>query len=149
MGCEKCIAAGKQKTIHFERCGRWDTRIYCEHTYKKARLTAHNKEFGERKRIRHVVTEGIKRKPTPYAARRAYTAEMDAFILTNYIPRHKWGAEVNRKMAREFMAKFNIPVTVNALIGRHHRLMQLEEERIEKMPRQVPSLPVLKFMQGS
>ena len=147
MACERCTKEGKQKIIHFQRCGRWETRIFCEHTYKRASIQSNNKEFGERGRLRHVVTERIKRKPTPHG-RQVYTAEMDAFILANYNPSHKWGKHVNERMAKEFVEKFKIPATLNALVGRHHRLIEMGEEKAEPV-RGVPSLPVLKFMQGS
>ena len=154
MACEKCEQAGKApKIIHFARCGRWDTRVFCEHTYKKGKLTAHNKEFGERKRIHHVASEEetkIKRCP-PLGPRVKYSREMDQWIVRNYHPSNKhdfsYGSGQMKKMAKAFDAEFSTRGTrPNQIIGRWNRLRK--DGFVAKQVRQVPSLPRLKFMEG-
>ena len=164
MACEKCEQAGKApKIIHFQRCGRWETRVFCEHTYQRAGLRSHNPRFGQRDHLTHAVKDErrIRRRPTKNADRIAYSAEMDKFILARYGSKGRWvrtnsyGKGEMKVLAKDFGEKFGIAnVRPNQLIGRWNRLRQLTEpqrEEVREVPeeevREVPSLPVLKFMQ--
>ena len=158
MACERCVKEGRQKTIHFQRCGRWETRVMCEHTYTRAGIRANNKGFGQRERLTHVVSDErrIRRRPTKNADRIIYSAEMDQFILARYNSKGRWvrtefyGTGQMKKLAAEFGEKFGIAnVRPNQLIGRWNRLQRLDEvePQHEEQERGVPSLPVLKFMQ--
>ena len=149
MACERCFKEGRHKVIHFERCGRWETRIYCEHTYQRAKL--------DKTQTHHVVAEGkIRRRPTKNADRIAYSSEMDQFILARYGSKGRWvrtefyGTGQMKKLAAEFGEQFGIVnVRPNQLIGRWNRLRKLEEAEPvgEEEVRGIPSLPILKFMQ--
>ena len=154
MACEKCEQAGKTpKTIHFQRCGRWETRVYCEHTYKREKLNARETGHGEGR----YDERKIRRRPTKNADRIKYSLEMDRFILARYGSKGRWvrtnfyGTGQMKRLAAEFGEKFGIAnVRPNQIIGRWNRLQNLLESQWgEEMhePERVPSLPVLKFMQ--
>jgi hypothetical protein len=144
MACQKCIEAGQTKTVHFARCGRWDTRVCCKHSYTRGKLN--------KKQTGHVISEkAIRRKGTPFAQRMIYTPEMDDFILRNYASSKTHditrGTGQMKRLAKAFANKFKIEhMTPNRIIGRWGRLKRAERERLHN--RHEPSLPVLKFMQG-
>ena len=119
---------------------------------------SHNKGFGQRERLTHVVSDErqIRRRPTKNADRIIYSAEMDQFILARYNSKGRWvrtefyGTGQMKKLAAEFGEKFGIAnVRPNQLIGRWNRLQRLDEveARTRGTRAGVPSLPVLKFMQ--
>ena len=153
MACEKCEQADKApKTIHFQRCGRWETRVYCEHTYKREKLNARETGHGQGR----YDEPKIRRRPTKNADRIKYSREMDQFILARYNSKGRWvrtefyGTNQMKKLAAEFGEKFGVAnVRPNQLIGRWNRLQKLDEvePQHEDRERQVPSLPALKFMQ--
>ena len=152
MACERCFKEGRHKVIHFERCGRWESRIFCEHTYKRARL--------DKKEIGHEESKTkIRRRPTKNADRIKYLPEMDQFILARYGSKGRWvrtasyGKGEMKLLAEAFSEKFAIAnVRPNQLIGRWNRLRNWERERLEREATQrpavgIPSLPVLRFLQ--
>jgi hypothetical protein len=143
MGC-RCKEEGKAKTIHFTRCGRWETRVYCQHTYKHQRLNARQTGHGRGR----YDEQKIRRKQSGLP-RRAYTLEQDRFILANYKPGHQHkhrGAHIMQKMTERFAELFGIQATPNMLIGRYHRLLHEHPDVVEQ-ERPTPSLPRLKFME--
>jgi hypothetical protein len=169
MACEKCINEGKIKIIHFARCGRWDTRIYCEHTYTRGKLIANEGSAetyhggNERKEVRHVLSrhqvapikKGSRQKCPDRRLKHDYTAEEDKFILANYSTKsnrynHK-GEGLMKKMLAAFEEEFGWRPTPNQMVGRYNRLRNLKPDHkpLENVAetRAVPSLPVLKFMQ--
>jgi hypothetical protein len=127
MACQKCKKAGKEpKVMVYAKDGRWQRIEVCRH------------------RVRRMWRQSaIRRKPTPGERRRVYTAEQDAFLLRNYDTRKQsYGLGVNQRMWRTFVELFEVDVSLNALIGRYHRLRQRAERT-----RQEPGLAKLKFME--
>lgn len=151
MCCEKCEHEGKAKTIHFERCGRWETRVFCDHTYKRARLNKTQLGHISAAEARKTTVKGRRVKRVFAGPKQSYSADMDKFLLVNYSNnRAHRGQGVMRDLCALFDAKFGTTGTrPNQLIGRWCRLMKLEEARILSQPRGVPSLPVLKFMRDA
>ena len=152
MAC-RCREEGKAKTIHFQRCGRWETRVMCEHTYQRAGLRSHNPRFGQRDHLAHVVKDErrIKRRPTKGCNKVKYTDEMDKFILARYGSKGRWvrtekhGQGEMKALAKEFGEQFGlVNVTPNKVIGRWNRLKKLEAAK--PVERGIPSLPTLSFM---
>lgn len=149
MACEKCKQAGKAKVLHFERCGRWETRFYCTHTYTKGRLRDHE--------IGHTLSRaGIEPRAKPRVRRFKrgprieYSDAMDEFILLHYPnnkKRQRRGAKEMTIVRDEFEKKFGLPLTKGQIIGRWHRIREAAVKAAQDV-RQVPSLPVLKFMEG-
>lgn len=151
MACEKCAQAGHTKIIHFERCGRWETRVFCAHTYTRATLNSNE--------LRHVLSRD---KVEPRAKRRApqfkrgpkigYTEAMDAFILLHYPrdnkKRSRRGSRVMGVIRDEFEKQFGKCLTKGQLIGRWHRLREAALQNARPDARHVPSLPKLRFMEG-
>lgn len=155
MAC-RCSEEGRQKTIHFQRCGRWETRVYCEHTYQRAGLRSHNPRFGQREHLAHVVKDErrIRRRPTKGCNKIKYTDEMDAFIQARYGSKGRWvrtekyGKGEMKLLAKAFAEKFGlVNVTPNKVIGRWNRLKKLEVAKpVVPGERGIPSLPALKFL---
>jgi hypothetical protein len=148
MACQRCIEAGRQKTVHYARCGRWETRVFCEHTYKREKLNSRETGHGQGR-----YGDKIRRRPTKNCDRVKYTHEMDDFILARYSSKGRWvrtefyGTGQMKKLAAEFGERFGIPTArPNQLIGRWNRLVKRLRAAAEEA-RPVPSLPVLKFMQ--
>jgi hypothetical protein len=171
MACEKCKQAGQTKVIHFARCGRWDTRVYCKHSYTRGKLidnegTAQTYAHGdERKEVRHVLSRhdvaplktSTRSPPETKRTKHPYSEAEDKFILTHYTAmpesRNHRGEGVMKKMLTEFAEVFGWLPTTNQVVGRYNRLCGLKQDRkpmekTEKLEevRGVPSLPVLKFM---
>jgi len=154
MACQKCIDQGKQKTIHFTRCGRWETRIYCKHSYARAKL---NKQETGYVLSKHEASKqkSLRRKTPAWSRIYHYSTEMDDFILATYNPKGRLfrGQGTMRKMVEAFDEKFGRKGTrPNQLIGRYHRLQRWalldKSEALKPVgERHTPSLPVLKFMQ--
>lgn len=150
MACPDCQQSGKTKTIHFERGGRWETRIYCRHTYTKGRLKDHQ--------IGHTLSRAaIEQRPPPRprrfkrGPRIEWSEAMDTFILLHYPNNNKKRARRGGKemtIVRDaFEKQFGLPLTKGQIIGRWHRIREAAAQ-LAKDVRQVPSLPVLKFMEG-
>jgi hypothetical protein len=168
MACERCKREGKTKIIHFERCGRWDTRVYCAHTYARGKLID-NEGTNGRKEVRHVLSrhgvDPVKKngRPMPEGTKvkHDYSSEEDNFILSNYSAeenRHCYrGLGLMKIMRQNFAEQFGWLPTANQIVGRYNRLTggkgrALPPEREEEeapIERGVPSLPVLKFMQDA
>lgn len=149
MACEKCISAGKTKIISFERCGRWETRIYCDHSYKEAKLS---KAETTHVISRHEAGKAKKQaRRSPVMSGRAkinYTEDMDRFIALNYSGkrgRNSYGTGYMKTLRKGFTEKFGVPVTASQIIGRWNRIKEIYGGKL--VERSVPSLPVLKFMQ--
>jgi hypothetical protein len=150
MACEKCEREGKTKIIHFQRGGRWDTRVFCAHTYTQGKL---NKAETNHVISRHQVAP-IKSASRPKSADRrikhTYSAEEDRFIIANYVTaefgNHRGEGQM-KKMRLAFEERFGWRPSANQMVGRYTRLNRDRPEIVEQV-RGVPSLPVLKFMQG-
>jgi hypothetical protein len=151
MACKKCEREGKTKTIHFERCGRWETRIFCEHTYACGKLSRNEVHHEISRHEAGKIQKRIKR--TYRGPRLEYTEAMDNFIRANYVTDGRLfrGQGLMKKLAKEFDQKFGTKGTrPNQLIGRWTRLHKGDERRtVLGQVRGVPSLPVLKFMQDA
>lgn len=155
MACEKCEREGlSPRVITFTRCGRWETRVFCDHTYRRGSLSEEGEREGKtvHQATRILSRAKIEQRPKRKSPRHRrgpkvhYSEQMDAFILLNYDNTRSRG--VMRLMRDEFEKRFGVYVTKSQIVGRWHRLKG-EAQEIAKRVRQVPSLPVLKFMQGS
>jgi hypothetical protein len=139
VACQKCIDEGKQKIIHFTRCGRWDTRIYCAHTYTRGKLNGNET---------HHVLSGQDKKQNK-TIKHAYSEAEDQFIIRNYSDHRNRllcrGEGRMQKMLDEYNRVFGRRPTANQMVGRYNRLLQMAKERAEQI-RPTPSLPVLRFM---
>ena len=132
MACEKCEQAGKApKIIHFERCGRWETRVFCEHTYKRAGLTEHNKIWHAQAHQPRRSEQKRRRAAVQMQHARWVHGGNGCFHSGQLQPDHKWaGRHVNELIREEFVEKFGMPATLNALMGRHRRLVRLQQEKV-------------------
>lgn len=132
MECARCKAIGAQpKTYRYARHGQWRIIQKCRHKRQEVRQAQ------------------VRRKRGPNID---YTDEMDAFILLHYPTdnksRHRRGMRVMALMRDQFEAKFGVAISKGQIIGRWHRLRVAAIEAARNNVRQVPSLPVLKFMHG-
>jgi hypothetical protein len=151
MACQKCIDQGKQKIIHFARCGRWDTRIYCKHTYTRGKLSENETHHVLSRHEVDPIKKGSREAPEFKRVKHSYTEAEDKFILANYTDcRHRSphrGMYRMQKMLDEYNRVFGRRPTPNQMVGRYNRLIRMELEKAEQI-RGTPSLPVLSFMRG-